>query len=376
MALVPMGCPVEEITSTVHYQYDYVTSKDTPITIVIYLQQYFSLFDGIILSSTQCTNGIINFMYSTILLSLHFTPYKGFLGCSYFYIKTKNVFTRRSIISRIKILVLIGPTLVKSLLRMPVNNIMVQLKLRKNNVSYNSEAYQLMKRYEAFVPLQEPFFQLKYNTCAIVGNGGSLLNKTMGNTIDLHDAVFRINARPIIDHKSDVGTKTTFMFSATSIKKMCWIWRDESREGKLFKNITYSVYAQVPSRSEYVKWLSCRRKHPHLKFYLISYQWLLLGAVIVSEYTDQPMRVPSTGFVSMMSALTVCNHISMYGFSNNEKTGSHHYFIGQESRTHPWYAHDYTAEQLFYRDVKLKGRIYKKYFWPHTLQKDIKVVFN
>lgn len=375
IALTATYCPVYMSDPSFQHQYTYVTSKGTPLTIRIYLKGYFRFFNKIVLTSKQCIYGIINVLNSTDALSLVFTPHEEFVGCSYFYIDTRNALTRRSIIFKIKVLVLIGPTLIKSLLRIPGDHLEGRLKIPIHNTSFYTERFELMRTYEAFVPLQDTFLQLKYNTCAIVGNGGSLLNEKMGKVIDSHDAVFRINARPIIEHEPDVGAKTTFMFSAIGTAERCWTWSKESKQENSL-NATHYVYAHATTSSHLKQWHDCRKKYPHLKFHIISYLWLLLADTILSEYTRQRIVARSTGMLATMSALKICTHISMYGFSNNKKTGLHHYFNESRPALGPWYLHDYTAEQMFYHDINLKGRVYLKYFWPYTLEKDIRVVFN
>mgnify|MGYP001803257427 CR=1 FL=1 len=50
-------------------------------------------------------------------------------------------------------------------------------------------------------------------SCAIVGNSGSLLMDSMGNDIDNHDAIFRFNNAPVGNELARfVGSKTSFMF--------------------------------------------------------------------------------------------------------------------------------------------------------------------
>eukprot|EP00898_Chlorokybus_atmophyticus_P005324 jgi/Chlat1/5793/Chrsp387S05512 len=51
-----------------------------------------------------------------------------------------------------------------------------------------------------------------FNTCAIVGNSGSLLYEQYGKDIDAHDAVFRFNQAPTLGYEVHVGSRTTFEF--------------------------------------------------------------------------------------------------------------------------------------------------------------------
>jgi len=68
---------------------------------------------------------------------------------------------------------------------------------------------------------------LHFNTCAIVANGGIMLNALEGAEIDAHDAVFRINYAPVLgpsatghDLAAHVGRKTTMDFVNTPNSRM------------------------------------------------------------------------------------------------------------------------------------------------------------
>ena len=49
-----------------------------------------------------------------------------------------------------------------------------------------------------------------YDTCAVVGNSGTLLESEMGAEIDGHDTVIRFNGGVTEGYEQFVGTKTTF----------------------------------------------------------------------------------------------------------------------------------------------------------------------
>ncbi|KAF7250827.1 Type 2 lactosamine alpha-2,3-sialyltransferase [Varanus komodoensis] len=46
--------------------------------------------------------------------------------------------------------------------------------------------------------------------CVVVGNGGVLRNRSLGETIDSYDVIIRMNNGPVLGYEEDVGRRTTF----------------------------------------------------------------------------------------------------------------------------------------------------------------------
>jgi hypothetical protein len=55
----------------------------------------------------------------------------------------------------------------------------------------------------------------RWRTCAVVGNGGSLLLRTLGSRIDAADAVIRFNGGITAGFESHVGSRTTVRLANT-----------------------------------------------------------------------------------------------------------------------------------------------------------------
>jgi hypothetical protein len=53
-------------------------------------------------------------------------------------------------------------------------------------------------------------YKHRFETCAIVGNSGSLVNSRLGAQIDEHDVVFRFHNAPTHRYENDVGSKMQF----------------------------------------------------------------------------------------------------------------------------------------------------------------------
>lgn len=54
--------------------------------------------------------------------------------------------------------------------------------------------------------------RFRFNSCAVVGNSGSLEGSGLGPSIDRRDAVIRMNMAPVEGYERDVGSRTTFDF--------------------------------------------------------------------------------------------------------------------------------------------------------------------
>ncbi|XP_052440824.1 CMP-N-acetylneuraminate-beta-galactosamide-alpha-2,3-sialyltransferase 1 [Carassius gibelio] len=161
-------------------------------------------------------------------------------------------------------------------------------------------------------------------TCAVVGNSGNLLGSKYGPLIDFHDFVIRMNKGPTEGYEKDVGSKTTHRI----------VYPESAMD---LDNSTHLVL---------------------LPFKILDIQWLISAFTtnhITQTYTDVPATInankdkvmilhpgfiryvydkwtrgqglyPSTGFLTLIFALHICDEVSVFGFGATSDGIWHHYF--------------------------------------------------
>ncbi|XP_040288111.1 CMP-N-acetylneuraminate-beta-galactosamide-alpha-2,3-sialyltransferase 1 [Bufo bufo] len=166
-------------------------------------------------------------------------------------------------------------------------------------------------------------------TCAIVGNSGNLKGSDYGQDIDAHDFVLRMNHAPTARFEKDVGNKTTHHFVyPESVRDL----RDNVSMVLIpFKTLdlqwivsaltTGSIdftYAPVPRRIKVTK-DKILVYHPDFMKYIYD-KWLFRHG-----------RYPSTGMLSVVFALHICDQVDLYGFGADSKGNWHHYWENNPS---------------------------------------------
>ncbi|XP_067267938.1 CMP-N-acetylneuraminate-beta-galactosamide-alpha-2,3-sialyltransferase 1-like [Chanodichthys erythropterus] len=161
-------------------------------------------------------------------------------------------------------------------------------------------------------------------TCAVVGNSGNLLGSHYGPLIDFNDFVIRINRGPTEDYEKDVGSKTTHRImypeSAMDLDKsthlvlfpfkildMQWLFSAFTT-----KNIT-QTYTEVPSTIKANK-DKVMILHPEFMRY------------VYDNWAEGHGRYPSTGFLTLIFALHICDEVNVFGFGATSDGNWHHYF--------------------------------------------------
>ncbi|KAJ3683417.1 hypothetical protein LUZ60_013644 [Juncus effusus] len=202
----------------------------------------------------------------------------------------------------------------------------------------------------------------KYQSCAVVGNSGILLNSNHGEEIDGHDLVIRLNNARIIGYKNDVGSKTGLSFINSHILARC-----AKRVGCFCHPYgeTVPILMYFCQAQHFIDYLACNSS-PTAPLLITDPGFDALCAKIVKFYSlkrfveetnqepiewgkthDEKLFHYSSGFQAVMAALGICEKVSLFGFGKSEKA-KHHYHTNQKKELD---LHDYLAEYMIYSDL-------------------------
>ncbi|KAK3558699.1 hypothetical protein QTP86_024499, partial [Hemibagrus guttatus] len=162
-------------------------------------------------------------------------------------------------------------------------------------------------------------------SCSVVGNSGNLLSSNYGRLIDTSDFVIRINQAPTQGFERDVGYRTTHhvMYPESAVD---------------LQNSS-TILLLVPFKVLDLEWLISALTSGHIKFtYMPVKNRITANSQNVLVYNPSFMkyvyevwleghgRYPSTGFLSLILALHVCDQVNVFGFGADQEGNWHHYW--------------------------------------------------
>ncbi|KAM9385336.1 CMP-N-acetylneuraminate-beta-galactosamide-alpha-2,3-sialyltransferase 1-like isoform 1-T1 [Pholidichthys leucotaenia] len=161
-------------------------------------------------------------------------------------------------------------------------------------------------------------------TCAVVGNSGNLKGSHYGSLIDSSDFIIRMNQAPTTGFEDDVGTKTTHhvMYPESAIDL------DNSTSLVLipFKTLdlqwVISALTTGTIKQTYLPVISRIRAN---KDKVLIYSPTFFKYVYES-WLEGHGRYPSTGFLSLLFAIHICDEVSVFGFGADQYGNWHHYW--------------------------------------------------
>ena len=176
-------------------------------------------------------------------------------------------------------------------------------------------------------------------TCAVVGNGGSLLLHELGSTIDMHDVVIRLNAGPTAGYEAHVGSKTTLRL----VNRLHMGYRgndDETVLQHVSTPIALQQYTSLMSRarSQTASLVSKDASGNASSLFdgaraeSMWTQTFLLDPAFhdrAFEYIDK--GVLSNGMYAVILATELCSKVSVYGFYEKWRGQIRYHYFNTES---------------------------------------------
>ncbi|XP_051233803.1 ST3 beta-galactoside alpha-2,3-sialyltransferase 3a isoform X4 [Dicentrarchus labrax] len=200
-------------------------------------------------------------------------------------------------------------------------------------------------------------------TCIIVGNGGILANKSLGQKIDEFDVVVRLNEAPVKGFEKDVGSKTTMRitYPEGAIQKpehyeTHSLFVLSAFKAQDFKWLRHMVFNQR-LRSTDGFWKSVARNVPRgpsdmrilNPYFIQTASFKLIG---LPHNNGQMGRgnIPTLGAVAITMALYNCDEVAVAGFGYNMSTprAPLHYYekIRMSAMKESW-THNISKEKEF-----------------------------
>ncbi|KAM4539471.1 CMP-N-acetylneuraminate-beta-galactosamide-alpha-2,3-sialyltransferase 1-like [Odontesthes bonariensis] len=161
-------------------------------------------------------------------------------------------------------------------------------------------------------------------SCSVVGNSGNLKGSHYGGLIDSSDFIIRMNQAPTSGFEEDVGARTTHhvMYPESAID---------------LDNTTSLVL--IPFKTLDLQWIISALTTGTIKYTYLpvmprikaNKDKVLIYSPTFFKYVYESWleghgRYPSTGFLSLLLAIHICDEVSVFGFGADQYGNWHHYW--------------------------------------------------
>ncbi|XP_057599254.1 beta-galactoside alpha-2,6-sialyltransferase 2 isoform X2 [Hippopotamus amphibius kiboko] len=153
-------------------------------------------------------------------------------------------------------------------------------------------------------------------TCAVVTSAGAILNSSLGEEIDSHDAVLRFNSAPTRGYEKDVGNKTTVrIINSQILTNPSHHFIDSS----LYKDVilvawdpapysaNLNLWYKKPDYNLFTPYVQHRQRNPNQPFYILHPKFIWQLWDVIQENTKEKIQPnpPSSGFIELVVAAGV-----------------------------------------------------------------------
>lgn len=198
------------------------------------------------------------------------------------------------------------------------------------------------------------------NSCSVVGNSSTLLEKEYGKKIDLCNEVIRFNGAVTKGYEKKVGSKTTYrilnchyilnMVDENYFLNQKRRYPNMKREALFeFKNENI-IFKVDPSWKLWKEKKILDRVRDENNVYFIDEEFYNLGKKIMLG------KEPSNGFYGLMMGLKFFNKVDCFGFNFYKEESDIHYF-DKTKKTNQQKNHDFSTEEKYFKLFQKAGVI-------------------
>jgi len=190
-------------------------------------------------------------------------------------------------------------------------------------------------------PMASAIPQAKLGSCALVGSSADMTNKSLGEEIDKHDTVIRVNRIPTPEYSADFGNRTDILFTGAmaqgrptfrpagqsyqdfggTLRACPWLGQDCP-----FRTVVLKAGDRYECGSSFEKrfppwspgWV------PSPSDIVVAHQTDELNtlAYLLLRYDEYRNR-PTNGFQAFLTFAYACERLDTYGFSGRGTADSH-----------------------------------------------------